>query len=53
MSADALAQALDALRAAGAAAGLDPVAVDEEAADFVAAIDANVSGAAGVGAGVR
>jgi Holliday junction resolvasome RuvABC ATP-dependent DNA helicase subunit len=46
MSADALAQALDALRAAGAAAGLERSAVDDEAAAFVAAIDSNVSGAA-------
>jgi Holliday junction resolvasome RuvABC ATP-dependent DNA helicase subunit len=45
VSTDALALALDALRSAGAAAGLDRAAVDDEAAAFVAAIDANVSGA--------
>jgi hypothetical protein len=46
MSADSIALALDAMRAAGAAAGLDRGAVDDEAAEFVAAIDVNVSGAA-------
>jgi Holliday junction resolvasome RuvABC ATP-dependent DNA helicase subunit len=45
VSTDALALALDALRSAGTAAGLDRAAVDDEAAAFVAAIDANVSGA--------
>jgi Holliday junction resolvasome RuvABC ATP-dependent DNA helicase subunit len=46
VSADSIALALDAMRAAGDAAGLDRGAVDDEAAEFVAAIDVNVSGAA-------
>ncbi|MFZ4718721.1 MAG: AAA family ATPase [Ilumatobacteraceae bacterium] len=46
MSTDALAAALEALRSAGVVAGLDPHAVDEEAAAFVASIAVDASGAA-------
>ena len=46
MSVDALTKAVVALRAAGAAAGLDEAAVDEEAAAFVATIAENAPRAA-------
>lgn len=45
MNPDALIQALDALRAVGALAGLSAVDVEDEAVAFVAAINADVRGA--------